>query len=440
MSGDPEKDIQTAIDEILDALSGQAEKKVNREELEKEFKKFLEYGVPLDHAKQTLLKKYGSSEEKPAVSTERILIVDMQPNAGNVHILCRVLNVNPREVTARGEKRKIFSGILGDESGSASFTAWKDFELGKGDVVEISNAYTREWQGAVQINLGDRTTVEKTDESRIPLDEYTPREYKMSELRAGLGSIEITGRILEISQREVEVNTQKKTVFSGMIGDETGKAQFTSWYDFQLKTGDVVKITGGYVKTWKGVPQLTFDEKAKVEKRDSESISNKDIKAQKLLLHELVEKRGALDVEVEGTVIEIREGSGVVVRCSECRRVFLNDACPIHGKVKGDTDFRVRLVIDDGTGTVSSTLGLDVVEKLLGRSLADWQKLSEQSKDNNGVMQELYTLLFGHRVRLQGNALGDQYGMTIIAKQARFDDIDIAETSEKLAAELEEFG
>ncbi len=286
-------------------------------------------------------------------------------------MLCRIVSVNPREIQVKGETRKIFYGILGDESGTIQFTAWKDFELEKGTVVDITNAYTKEWQGSVKVNFGDRTKIKKIDASEVPEVNVEPRGYKVKELRGGLSSVEVTARILEIKDREVEISGQKKKVFSGMLGDETGKAQFTAWYDFKLKEGAVVKISGGYVKAWKGIPQFTFDEKATVEKLDANMISKKDVKTQKILLSELVDRNGALDVEVEGTVIEIRKGSGLVQRCPECNRVLQEGACAVHGAVEGKADVRMKLVIDDGTGSVSAILGKEVTEKLLGKTMND---------------------------------------------------------------------
>ncbi len=196
-----------------------------------------------------------------------------------------------------------------------------------------------------------------------------PRDYKVNELRGGLSSVEVTARILEIQDREVDISGQKKKVFSGILGDETGKAQFTAWHDFKLKEGAVVKITGGYVKSWKGIPQFTFDEKATVEKLDANTIAKKDVKTQKILLSELVERNGALDVEVEGTVIEIRKGSGLVQRCPQCNRVLQQGSCAVHGTVEGKTDLRMKLVIDDGAGSVSAILGKELTEKLLGKTM-----------------------------------------------------------------------
>ncbi len=426
-----EDTIEQQIDDILEALREASGKEISREELEKELKKFLEYGVPLDHAKQTLVKKFGGTFKQPP-STERSLLVDLKPNQQSVHVLCRIVSVNPRDITVKGEARKIYYGILGDESGTVQFTAWKDFELEKGAVVDITNAYTKEWQGALKVNFGDRTKVTKTDASEMPEVNLDPREYKVNELRGGLSSVELVARILQLQEREVDISGQKKKVFSGMLGDETGKAQFTAWHDFKLKEGVVLRIKGGYVKTWKGIPQFTFDEKATVEKLDANTISKKDIKTQKIPLAELAERNGALDIEVEGTVIEIRKGSGLVQRCPQCNRVLQQGACAIHGTVEGKTDMRMKLVLDDGTGSVSAILGKDLTEKLLGKTMED-------SEGDDHLIEEMNTALFGHRISLQGNALGDQFGITLIARDAQRTDFDVATEAERLSHELEEF-
>jgi len=49
---------QRCIDDILDALSNGSGEKIKRENIEKELNKFLEYGLPLNEAKQTVIKKF----------------------------------------------------------------------------------------------------------------------------------------------------------------------------------------------------------------------------------------------------------------------------------------------------------------------------------------------------------------------------------------------
>ena len=426
-------DLKSHIEDILDVLSENAEKKVNREELEKEFIKFLDYGVPVDQAKQTLIKKFGGSisfSAKPT-STERTPIADLQANTPSVNLLCRVIAVNEKEITVKGEQRTIFYGIFGDESGTIPFTAWANFEIEKGDVIEVSNAYTREWQEAVQLNLGDRVTIKKTDKE-LPESAYEPKEHKIKDLRSGLGTVEVTARILDIAERKTEVNGETRKVFSGTIGDETGKAQFTSWHDFKLKQGDVAKITGGYVKSWKGIPQLTFDEKATVKKLDKDKLPKETAEWQKLPIYQLVEKRGALDIEIEGTVIEVRPGSGFIMRCPECNRVLINSECTIHGKVTGKPDLRIKMIVDDGTGSVNSTVGREITEKLLGKTLENCKKMDEKT-----LLDEMNSSLFARRITMKGNALGDEFGTTIIAKDANIADVNIKEQAAQLAETLE---
>jgi replication factor A1 len=146
----------------------------------------------------------------------------------------------------------------------------------------------------------------------------------------------------------------------------------------------------------------------------------------------LIEKRGALDIEVEGTVIEIRPGSGVIMRCPECNRTLQNNECTVHGKVDGKLDLRLKLVIDDGTGSVSSVLNRELTEQLIGKTLDESKKM-----DEGKLLYEINKILFAHKISLQGNALGDEFGTSIIAKEAKLVDLDIKDEAETLSQELE---
>ena len=145
----------------------------------------------------------------------------------------------------------------------------------------------------------------------------------------------------------------------------------------------------------------------------------------------------AMDVEVEGTVLEIRRGSGFVLRCPECNRTLQGDECSIHGSVKGVEDLRIKLVVDDGTGVVSGILDKISTEKILGKTFDELKKISEK-EGNESLVEDMNNLLFAHRVSLRGNALGDEFGITIITKDAKLADINVEAESEKISKELEE--
>ncbi len=429
------EELKSDIDDIINAL-GEKSEEITREELEKELSKFIEYGVPIEQAKQTLIKKFGGIAvlTSTSQSSVRKLLSDLHPNERSVSLLCRVIAVNPKEVTVKGDTRKIFYGIFGDESGTMPFTSWNsELDIQKGDVVEISNAYTSEWQGITQLNLGDRVSINKTDKEKIPNNNFEPKEFKIRDLRAGIGSVDLKARIIDITEREVKVESKTKKVFSGIIADETGKAQFTSWHDFNLRKGDAYRIIGGYVKSWKGIPQLTFDDKAKVTKLEKSTIPKKDFDVIKMPMHKLIEKRGALDVEVAGEVVDVRPGSGIILRCPECNRSLQNGQCINHGKVEGKKDLRLKLVVDDGTGSISTILNRDITEKILGKSFEELEKL-----DENVMLNMINKTLFAHKISIEGNALGDEFGTSIIAKDASFIKENIRDEAKKVLRELEE--
>ena len=417
------------IEDIIKSINTESEK-INEKELENELKKFIEYGVPIEQAKKTIIKKFwGEIIFNNQPNSERILISNLKPNEYSVNLLCRVITINPKEILVKGENRQIFYGILGDESGTIPFTSWKNIDIEKDDVIEISNAYTREWQGNIQLNFGDRINIEKTDKNKLPKEAYNPKKVKVNELKSGIGSVEINVIILEIKERDVEVNGENKKVFSGIIGDETGKAQFTSWFDFKLKKDTTYQIIGGYVKSWKGIPQLTFDEKSKVTKINKNIIEKDKIK---IPINELIEKRGAIDTKVEGTIIEIKEGSGFINRCSKCNRFLKNDECTVHGKVEVINDLRIKLIIDDGSGAINTILNKEITEKILNKTIEECKKIS-----NDELIKEITDKIFTKRMIITGNALSDNFGTTLIAKDADIVNIEINKEIKKINQELE---
>jgi replication factor A1 len=428
----PNEDLKTHVDELISIISDNAEIKVTEEEITSELEKFLEYGVPIDQAKQTILKKFSSGNVSIPSNLKRMLIADLIPDQKSVKILAQVVSINPKEIIVKGETRQIYYGILQDESGTVSFTSWKEIDVEKGDVIEISNAYTGEWRGAVQLNIGDRITVEKKESDALPKDAFKPKKKQIKDLHSGIGSVDVKGVIIEFESREVEVNDEKKKVYSGVLGDETGKIPITCWSDFKLKKGDTVQITGGYVKNWKGIPQLTFDDKATV-KKQKKAILIDDVPVRAIEMYKLVEQPGVYDISVEGTVTIIQSGSGFILRCPDCNRVLFNGECRVHGNVEGVADLRIKCIVDDGTGSVSAIFDRALTEKLIGKNLEECKEMSPDV-----LVDTILSSVYAHRVNLRGNALIDNFGTTFIVKNADFIEKDVLSEASNLASELEE--
>ncbi|KAA0003970.1 MAG: hypothetical protein FE048_00330 [Thermoplasmata archaeon] len=414
-------DIAKDVDEILKSI----DKEVSRDEIEKNLRKFIDYGVPLDQAKQALIQKYGGSIPFREKKLEEVKIDDKR-----LSVTGKIIALDERDVEVRGEKRKIFRGLLGDDTAVIPFTAWKDFGLQRGDVVRIKNAYAGEWGGQPRLNLSEWTEVEKLEED-IEVVQRKPRSYEIIELKPGYSNVEVKARVLTLEKREVSMEEEKKVVYSGIMGDSTGKIRYSSWKDFDINEGDVLHIVGAYVGSWRGAPQLVFDESASVEKLEDKEMPEELIGKTCVPIFKINEVGGGVDVCIEGVVIELQKGSGIVLRCPKCNRVIKEGVCVIDGEVEGIPDLRIKAVVDDGTGAVMAIFNKEMTEKIMGK------KLDEYGSDVEGVEKEIEEKLLTKTVSICGDAFSDEYGTTLLVKDAEILEIDVKKEADRILAEVE---
>ena len=427
------------IEEIARALGD----KLSEEQIAEELQKYVDvYRLSIPMAKRTIVKKYGGDMTGFSPGFQRKL-AELRPNEPNVDFVAKVLSANAKEVQAKGEKKQIIFGFLGDDTTTLPYTAWEveDLELSKGDVISVKGAYTREYQGRVQINFGNRVSIKKEDQSTISdiqIAQGPPRVVGIGELREAMGYVEVKGRILSLEPREVTVQGEAKKIFSGVLADETGKVQFTAWSDFKLKQGEVVKISKGTVKAWRGIPQLSFDDRAEVIRVMEKFPSVEELqKTGVQMIAEVAARGGAVDATVRGVLIEIREGSGLIMRCPECKRALQKGICKLHGRVEGYPDLRVKAILDDGSGAVGVVMSRELTEKLLDITLDESMQKAQEKMNFDIVKDEMDEVLTLKVVTVSGPITADQYGLSMIAKEAQLSTQDVKQEAEKLLVELE---
>jgi replication factor A1 len=435
------------VHDIARALSG----KVSEQEIEKELSSYLNvYRVSLDTAKRSIVKKHGGSPTGLAVGVNKT-IRELVAGEQSVNLLARIVAVNEKDVTVEGGSKRILFGILGDPSATVPFTAWEPLNgpLAKGDIVRVQNAYTKEYRGQVQVNFGVRTIVAKERPDALPEYKPAPGErmpyvgkptaLKMIDLREGASNVAVTARILSIEAREVEVEGAKKAVYSGVLADETGKSQFSAWKDFGLKAGDILRIEGAYVKSWRGIPQVGFDDRAAVTKLTSDTLPSMEKlgESPRVWIEDLAERGGGVDVTVRGILIDLREGSGLVYRCPECRRVLRKNACRIHGEVKGEADLRVKAVLDDGSGALTAVFNRELTEALLDKTMDQAIAMAKEAMSTDIVRDELSDLLVAQPIEARGNVTSDEYGLMMIVDSARLLKVDVQAEAREMLEGLE---
>jgi len=133
-----------------------------------------------------------------AESTE-VRIGNIKEGMGNVTVTGRIMSVEQRNITVRGEPKIVFSGIMADDSGKIQFSAWNDYNLKAGETICAKNSYIRAWKGIPQLNLGDKCEVSRVDDSFGEIDDSVSKKSIAEIISMGGGlDISITGTVVDL--------------------------------------------------------------------------------------------------------------------------------------------------------------------------------------------------------------------------------------------------
>jgi len=219
----------------------------------------------------------------------------------------------------------------------------------------------------------------------ISLIKDTKRQLKISSIISGLQSVDLTARVLKIFEpREWEKNGKKGSVANLLIGDETGTMRLSLWNEelellSKLSEGDVVRITGGFVKQDnKGRPELRIG-KGKIEIVEEEMDIPDTLPEKENIVTTRLKKRSHIEELKEGDFAEVRS---TLVKLFERETPFFNVCpqcekrveeeneifkCKEHGRVEPKQRLVAAGVIDDGTGNKQADFYGENAEKIFGK-------------------------------------------------------------------------
>ena len=392
-----------------------------------DLKKLLEYRVPLSEAKRSLIKKYGGSEKCTGRKLE-----DIQIGEHNIEVIGQVIEVTRKTVNIKNVEKTLFSGVISDETSSRSFTAWSDFNLNPGDVISVTHAYVRNWQERPEVNFGPRSKVTK-----LTIKIHVPENCelkKLAQLRDGDINVHTQFTILNIDIYEINTKDGPKKILGAIAADEDTKLPITAWvFSPELEVGNSIDVKNAYVRSFQGVPTLNINESTivtslgnKIEYREKEGLKIEDV----------ILKDGAYDIVVEGNILSIRTGSGLISRCGECSRVIQKGTCRVHGKVDEKNDMRIKAIIDDGTGALTLVLDSRLTQKICGITIEEAQKIAKTNTSQKAVEDDIRKKLLGRRFAARGNMSKGEFGITLVAKDAWEPAQNIQEQAQKLIGRI----
>jgi replication factor A1 len=179
----------------------------------------------------------------------------------------------------------------------------------------------------------------------------------------------------------------------GLLGDETGTVKFTKWAKSdlpELEEGAVYRLGNLVTDEYEGRYSVKLNKTTTIEELDE------DIEV------------GDETTEVEGALVDVQSGSGLIKRCPEedCTRVLQNGRCSEHGEVEGEFDLRIKGVLDDGETIHEVIFNQESTEELTGITLDEAQEMAMDALDTEVVVEEMRETVLGRYYRVAGPTLG----------------------------------
>lgn len=358
---------------------------------------------------------------------------------GNITVVGRLLASRNDVIHRRDGSGSIdvVRGRIADDTGAIGFLSWESFDHEVGSLLKIENAQVNVFRDTPEINIGSSSRIEIYHDSNFAsAEDLVARSVsKIEDLRDGSRDVEIIVEIQKMIRRDFQgKDGESKSVWSGDVADPTGKCRTSMWeeppFDFE-STPVIVRIKGARVRAWQGVPDITVDNSSQVEVLaaapwgEDVDLANNFVSVE---LDELSSGASRVGISTQGTIVSIREDSGIIYRCPECRRVLRDGECAIHGAQDGNMDVRLRLVLDNGKSTISLIVNKSATETLLGMSQAD---ISSNVSENGSMqfIQDLRERLLGRELLANGRTIVDEQGAMLLS-----DDVELIETDSVLAA------
>ncbi|WP_096394103.1 replication factor A [Halorubrum trapanicum] len=244
------------------------------------------------------------------------------------------------------------------------------------------------------------------DEYRVPLDEAS-RSVTNSYLEdAGMerdelgrgGSEEVLVNDIDEDEQWVDLRVKLVDLWEprsdsisqvGLLGDESGTIKFVAF-----ETSDLPELEEEQAYELSNVVTDEYEGSYSVKLNRTTGITEID---------EEIEVGDNADT-VEGALVDIQSGSGLIKRCPEedCTRVLQNGRCSEHGQVEGEFDLRIKGVLDDGETVTEVIFDREATEELTGMTLEEAKDMAMDALDTTVVAEEMGEDVLGRYYRVTG--------------------------------------
>ncbi len=280
-------------------------------------------------------------------------------------------------------------------------------ELIKEKQTMLSGLITR--QGAAQI---------VASEQGINIYEEYTGKIPIEKIVAGMRTVETVGKIVRIYPVKTFVTKQGREgqVASVILADETGSIRLVLWNELtalldEVSEGDILHLKGAAARPNRDQVELQIFSPDQVRiNPDGEKLENvaaapatpQREPAKRMAIQDIMDN--AENIEILGNIVTVFDPRFFTV-CPQCNKRVREEnggnVCPQHGNVEPVTSAVMNLVVDDGTGSIRTSLFKNQINALLSFSKHDILYYQDHTEE----WQECKNELLGEYVRAVGRAV-----------------------------------
>ena len=346
------------------------------------------------------------------------------PKEGYICVVGRVLASRPDQIHRKDGSGSIdvVRGRLADDTGTIGFLSWEPFDHEVGTLLNIDGAQVRSFRDTPELNFGRTTRIEVFHDSTFADLETLAASTltTVASLRDGSRDVDSVVQITEITKRTFNRDGEEKFLWSGQIADPTGRCRISIWDALPFNESELpvtVEVKGARVRAWQGIPDITVDtadQLTVLETPPWDAEMDLTNHAVEVNLVDVVAGPSRVGMKTHGMLVSVREDSGFIKRCTECRRVLRDGACFDHGANEGTEDVRLRLVVDHDGATAAVLVNKEASLAALEMSQDDMRAKVEELGDL-GFVQYIRERMLGRNITVSGRSIVDEQGAMVLA-------------------------
>ena len=396
----------------------------------------------------------------PKIETELISIKNINLNLQTVSIEGKVIQIFPlKEFTRKnGELGRVRSLSLLDSTGSVRIAFWNDDTnkldgIEEGNIISVTNLRPK-------LSTYDSKTIDLNGSKSSKVEKNAKKfEIKgdpienIKKLQNSQGIVSFSGIITSIDNlKTISLKSGENVSLLGFtVNDNSDGIRVTLWREMAEEYSKTLSVGQGLGLSNVMVRYSTFSNRNEISVIKDSILELKDLEFKNIKNIEPSKKNLSTSYSGEYTKINSIEAPGIVEikgfvakditkiityeACNNCFKKIENCTC---GANDGTTNRMIlNLIVDDGTGTMRSTLMGETAEKFIGVETEKITQIKETPEDFEKFLEKKSLEILGKDMVIKGKVKFSDYSNTYEISVYDFKDVNIDEELEKVMNQIE---